>query len=266
MDESSFGDFPELNQVRENVQKGFIGVSGCGHGSALIHLFSARIGSENESLVHLLVDKQADVNARNSDGETPLMIAAENNNLAMTRYLLDNGAEINLQDQWKETALHRAVGKNRRTLQLGRELEDRGELVNLLLAMGAEWDITKPIFGLMPIDFAVATDNLEGSRILLEKGADVNAKSKNAGGSTALHTAVHRGLKYHVEFLLTNGANIKLKDDRGHTAMYYAKRNGASSIIKLLEQANEGSPRWYQRQRSLSVKVMANVKSPITST
>ena len=239
-------DFPELNEVRENIQKGFIGVSGCGHGSALIHLFSARIGSGNESLVHLLIDKQADVNARNSDRKTPLMIAAENNNVAMTRLLLDNGAKINLQDRRNETALHKAVSHQMEIHQW----RNSTELVNLLLARGVEWGVRTRIFGCMPLDYAVAANNIEGSLILLQRGADVN--HQESLGETALHIAIRCGHLEQVRLLTDNGARIDRilnhaishRTKLGNSDM--SRRDTALAIIKLL--VDKGAPVNYQSE------------------
>ena len=58
----------------------------------------------------LLLGAGADPNARDKNGQTPLMLAAENGDLAMVRWLLDHGADPSLKDDLGETALSCADG------------------------------------------------------------------------------------------------------------------------------------------------------------
>ena len=52
-----------------------------------------------------LVNKGADVNARSTDGWTPLMLAAGNGRLDVVKYLVDKGANVNAQDKGDWTPL-----------------------------------------------------------------------------------------------------------------------------------------------------------------
>jgi ankyrin repeat protein len=63
-------------------------------------------------------------------------------------------------------------------------------------------------------------------RLLLEKGADVNAKSKQ--GHTALDIAAGREGSVEV-------VNVRAKD--GETALTLAGRKGKTEIVRLLEQS-----------------------------
>lgn len=58
-------------------------------------------------------------------------------------------------------------------------------------------------------------------RVLLNHGADVNAVTVN--GETALMLAAKNAKSDVVAYLLKNGANAKLKDKSGNTALEYAK-------------------------------------------
>ena len=323
-------DWPK-DEVRKNIRKSMNGVAGHWRGFALIHLF-ATIGDRGTPLVELLIDKGVDVNARTYQGSTPLIVAAECNypRLDITRQLLDAGADMEITDTNGMTALSTAVKNGNKTL------------INLFIAKGAQWEVDKPIYGRTPLDFAVAEDNIEGTQILLKRGANVDAMNPGylarAGFSdkaprgrkrdsaeevylvedkTALHTAIRKGRLEHlrllldtaaqidsmlffalsvnspeslggsapnikvqiielllekgalvnqysddlyltplhfaighevdevVEVLLKAGANIKLKDGNGNTALYYAKMYGRFKICDLLKQA---SPRWYKRR------------------
>ena len=60
-------------------------------------------------VVELLIERGADINAKNKEGRTPLMEAAENRHEVVARILLSHGAEVNARDKSGKTALTRAV-------------------------------------------------------------------------------------------------------------------------------------------------------------
>jgi ankyrin repeat protein len=57
------------------------------------------------NMVKLLLEKGADVNARDIDGYTALMYVAYNGNLEIAKLLLEHGADVNARDKDKWTAL-----------------------------------------------------------------------------------------------------------------------------------------------------------------
>ena len=73
-------------------------------------------------------------------------------------------------------------------------------------------------------------------RLLLEHGADVNARRKN--GFTPLHIASIFGILEVVRLLLEHGADVKAEDNRSRTALRVAEdrpsRTGREEIKELL--------------------------------
>jgi hypothetical protein len=83
---------------------------------------------EYEALVRLLLNRGADVNAKDNDGRTALRRAADEGHEAMARLLLDRGADVDVKDNDGETVLRRAaVRGHEAVMQL---LLDRGAAVN----------------------------------------------------------------------------------------------------------------------------------------
>jgi ankyrin repeat protein len=77
----------------------------------------------NLEAVKLLLDKGAEVNAKNKDGKTALLVAS---NLEVAKLLLDKGGDVNVKDKNGATALREASWRS------------DNEMVNLLKAYGAK--------------------------------------------------------------------------------------------------------------------------------
>ncbi len=115
---------------------------------------------------------------------------------------------------------------------------DQTEIALLLLDNGADPNLaaTNPT-KVNPLHSAVAKENYELCKILLEKGANVNARQMQ--NVTALHSAVHRGNLELTKLLMENGAEPNLIMDNGDTAMIIANREGHGPVeAYLLEHQN----------------------------
>ncbi len=86
-----------------------------------------------------------------------------------------------------------------------------------------------PILGL-----AAAFGQRSVAEYLLQKGADVNAASKNATGYTALTGAVASGNKDLVALLLAHGANADYRYGPGYSPLAEAAANGHLEIVRML--------------------------------
>ena len=70
--------------------------------------------------------------------------------------------------------------------------------------------------------------------MLLEKGAAVDVQG-TLEGFTALMTAAAEGQTEVVRLLLEHGADPGLKDKDGDTAASFARENGHTAVVELLE-------------------------------
>jgi ankyrin repeat protein len=123
-----------------------------------------------------LLSAGADVNLRDSEGSTLLMLAAHSGNLAMVSALLEAGTEVNACDERGWSALMKAA--------YNADL-DRGfaDVVQALIDAGA--DVEMPIgYGIRPLMLASGYGETAVVETLLKAGADVTAR--NEGGLTAL--------------------------------------------------------------------------------
>jgi ankyrin repeat protein len=86
---------------------------------------AASTNSEGDK-VKILIDNNADINARTNRNKTALHIAANSGNLEVLKLLVDNKADINAQDEWGYTALHLAAKREMGGLELCEFLVENG--------------------------------------------------------------------------------------------------------------------------------------------
>jgi ankyrin repeat protein len=88
--------------------------------------------------------------------------------------------------------------------------------------------------GVSIFDMAITYDNLEMVNYLLEKGQDVN-KTTRKSGFTALMCAACYGRTEIAKVLLDHGADQNVRDNKGFSAVDFARKMNKKSILELLE-------------------------------
>ncbi len=159
------------------------------HGTTALHWASYR---DDVAMVARLIAAGADVNRANRYGATPLSLACVAANPAIVKPLLDVGALPNL----------RAAGEPP-LLTCART--GRVETVELLLAHGANPNVTDDWKGQTALMWAVAEDHVAIIDTLVAHGADVNV---TATGLTPLLLAVQLGQEASMHTLLAAGADV----------------------------------------------------------
>jgi uncharacterized protein len=184
--------------------------------------------------VRALIAKRADVNETSRDGSTALLWAAYHSDLAMAQALIAAGATTNTANKYGVTPL----------LQASRT--GATPVVQALLRAGADPKVTHPE-GETPLMAASYAGSLGSVKLLLEANADVNA-TDTYQKQTALMWAATEGHTEIVEALLTAGADPNIKahittlTERKHadhptggfTALMFAARNGHETAVRAL--------------------------------
>ena len=107
------------------------------------------------------INKDLDVNAKNSQGISLLKIAFDKNALGMAQFLLEHGADLSLKYEGK-TLLHEAV------------LSKKLEFAELFLQKGSEIDTQDDILHMSALDFAYVNKDPDFMELLLRHGAKDN--------------------------------------------------------------------------------------------
>ena len=174
-----------------------------------------------DKTVEGLIQRGADVNICNNDGQGPLHIACYNGHGSTAELLLQNGAKVNLSDDNKSTPILEACRN-------GHE-----NTVQVLLQNGAEVN-KRDKWGTSPITRASENGHTSTVQLLLQNGAMVNILDNNK--STPLLVACRNGHKSTVQILLNNGAMVNILDNNKSTPLLVACRNGHENTVRLLLQ------------------------------
>ena len=246
--------------------------------------------TNNVHLIRILIEKGADKYQETNSGNTPLLLAVESGFLDATKALIDGGVDINHRNSHGETAVYRvsSIQDDRFPLlsaQILRFLIDSGadiqiennwhesplwiassngnlNLVGMLLDAGANVE-SYDEDGDTPLAIAAQYGKLRTAELLIKYGA--NIESEDNKGNTPLMTAAERGgsCKKVVQFLLKKGANVNHKNEDELTAADLAEREGHTEIATMLRKHNVNNEvRGYNRPNISSLSTMAYQQAP----
>ncbi len=248
-------------------------------------------------VVALLLEHGADINGRSRDGGTALHAAAFLGRIETVKFLLEKGADANLQSNIGSTAMDGAkldweftkaiismiqIEVDEAEVKAGRtkviellskqpknvspshnlwKAASAGDLsaINDALGDSADLNALDSQFGITPLGWAALNGQTEAAKLLIEKGADVNARSRD--GSTPLNSAAFLGRVETVKLLLEKGADTTLRSNDGTTPTDVARldwqltqfvvgllqmevdetevKAGRTEVIKLISQHNK---------------------------
>ena len=96
-----------------------------------------------------------------------------------------------------------------------------------------------PGYGGTPLHIAVLADQKEVAELLLENGADINARAEDEAGGTPLHWAAAIGRKQFAELLVEAGADVNATDINGYTpldaTLYYEPEQEKQAKLEIAD-------------------------------
>lgn len=104
--------------------------------------------------------------------------------------------------------------------------------VRKFIEEGADVNYSDEQYRITPLHNAAHFGHGEVTKVLLDNGADVNAK--NGEGNTPLFAAVHQQNAEVAAMLIRKGADVNAKNNYGYAPIRAASRNGNAEILKIL--------------------------------
>ncbi len=221
-------------------------------GTTALH-WAAR--ADDQATAALLVSAGSDVNAANRYGATPLSIAARNGNAALLRLLIDAGARTGAADERLPDG---------QTLLMHAARTGNAAAVSVLIRQGADVNAHERRLGTTALTWAVTEDRAAAARVLLDAGANPNARSALTryphtppavvgdaleegvsyvgqtvlpkGDWTPLMYAARQGALSAARVLIESRADLNLTDPDGTSALMFAIINGHYDVAELLLQ------------------------------
>ena len=191
------------------------------YGDTWIHY--AIHGDCSKEVLQSIIDQGADVNATNKEGDTPLMLASQNENEDAINVLLSTGANRSrtFKDRYGDTWIHYAVREDCSNEVL-QSFIDHGHDVNATNEMN--------VTALMLVS---ENGNVDAMNVLLRAGADRTIK--DAVGNTWIHYAV-RGYcsKDVIQSIIDQGADVNATNQEGDTPLMLASQNENEDAINIL--------------------------------
>jgi ankyrin repeat protein len=223
----------------------------------------------NLQMVQQLVEHGADINARSALGNTPLIAAAAHpDNLSVVKLLLNRGADLHAQNGNGVTALTSAVvasdadtvkflldqgckpgevknlfgAADNSLLQLAAQYGNQ-EIVEMLLAQGADVNAADPNFAGHALNYALLSEKPDVARRLIEAGADLKACSPVGKVPPIVFAAYSEtGDMSVAKCMIEHGADTATMNQAGETALTWARRRGFPDLVSLLACANTPNP------------------------
>lgn len=228
------GDLEEIKQFIRG--RGNVNKTDSDHGRSLL-FWATKEG--HEEIVSFLLENGADPNLEDHDGWTPISWALEGQILNM---LISSGANVNHVNKHDETPLFSAV-------RFGEAIEQ----VEILLKAQANPNI-KEQHGFSPLEIAARNEDLESAILLMKHGARVN--SVDEYGNSPLYWALIRNNSEMVYLFLNAGADVNNEDFYDNSLLHSMAEAGNAEFVELL--LIYGADRFVKNMMEQGIKDLTN--------
>lgn len=190
---------------------------------------------DDVSEVRSLIKAGVTPNTLDPRGTPMLILAVRDKSFKVTDLLLANPAtDVNLTNKSGENALMLAAFDGELALVKNLVLQKKAAVNKL---------------GWAPIHYAATNGHLEITQFLMANGAQINALSPSE--TTPLMMSIGSGNDQLIKYLLDNGADLRMRNHEGYTAIDVAQLFGKDDIrdglmsrwVKLYNQPYPGGPK-----------------------
>lgn len=184
---------------------------------------------DNLDVVKLLVENGANINVKDRRNNTPLISACFHTNLDIVKYLIDKGADINAVNNDGDNALSKV---SYRQLYTNDNDNDKAEIAKILILNGIDINhINKS--GNTPLFVSLRYRNYPVFKVLIENGANIFTKNNDKKSSIMMAIDYDNNMDI-IHYLINNGVDINAKDKFKNTVLVYAIGSNNYELVELL--------------------------------
>jgi ankyrin repeat protein len=195
------------------------------------------VNANSDERVKLLLDRGADVNARDNQGYAPIHNAARNRYAHLVTMLVERGADVNARDSDGFTPLLHAINRN------------HVPTIEAIAKKGGDLELATPQ-GITPLTWAIGDGKFFAAKALIDLGAKVDSASGALGVTPLMTAATQIPPKSRTSALtqgpppnelalelIAKGANANQLSREGVTALMVAAGHNNTAMIGLLLKA-----------------------------
>uniref|UniRef100_A0A8C5EJN3 Ankyrin repeat and EF-hand domain containing 1a n=1 Tax=Gouania willdenowi TaxID=441366 RepID=A0A8C5EJN3_GOUWI len=246
------GDKERIKQIVEHGVENIINLTEPKDGIGVLHMV---VSANNYDLISYLLSLGANPNVQDGKGRTPIMLAAQLGYEEIVTLLIDNEADLLLQDAGGHGVLFYCIYPSKHhahCLQLAlkggadvnnvsaqgvhvfqrmcEEAEKCAPLCFFMLEAGADPKAVNKTTGVTALMAASKAGSLQLVRAILKKGGDPNALSTER--LSAVHLAAEVGSLEVIQVLSAYSANMQALTLKSCTALHYAAASGCNPKLK----------------------------------
>ncbi|HWY45816.1 MAG TPA: ankyrin repeat domain-containing protein [Bryobacteraceae bacterium] len=175
--------------------------------------FDAIRAGDRDRVSTMIATDRGVLSAKDENGLGPFMIAKYSGRNEIAALLLDKGVELDIYAACM-------AGAGERVSELA------GQQPDLIKSYSQD--------GWTPLHLACFFNQPGIAELLIVRGADVQARSRNTMQNAPLHAAAAGRSRESVRILLEHGADVNAKQEAGWTALHAASQNGDVEMVRLL--------------------------------
>lgn len=160
------------------------------------------------------------INAKDPSGNTPLLNATGGKQQNIAEYLISKGADLNAANNDGITICHSCI------------INDTPTIFKKIMDSGAKFDVPDAKFGAQPIHYAAYLGKIEYLKILVTRGADINARNKS--DETPLYKAIENNHEDIAIYLIEHKADPNIITKNNKTPLVLAVDLSLIKIINML--------------------------------